>query len=302
MTLPNTPEDIVSKLRMFRSRYPRHSLVLVEGPTDRALWTEYKVDRCALIPAGNKEKAVEALKLANSLKALNGVAAIIDPDYWLVEQSDQLNVGNLQFDNSPDMELMLLTTPALEKVLRNTFVYIATDEIHRFANSLRAEALRLAGEFGYFRLLDFRHREYNLMLRRVADNFPTFIDEQTLRFDDDTVVTTLLGESQAVTSTELLSEVETLKLEISLSAKLCRGNDAISLLAFLLPAHFKAVFKRDISQKARNQTTGNELKRALRLAFEFAHFSLTQLYSRIRAWEAANQPFRIIRTDLVMEH
>lgn len=300
--LPNTPEDIVVKLRMFRSRYPRHTLLLVEGPTDDALWTEYIADRCRLIPAGNKEKAVKALEITHARTSLQGVAAIIDPDYWLAEQSKLLNEESLLFDDSPDMELMLLTTPALEKVMRHTFVYVETDEIHHFANSLRAEALRLAGEFGYFRLLDFRHRNFNLMLRRVADNFPRFIDEQTLRFDTDNIATTLLGESQAVTSTELLSQVETLKSDISLGVKLCRGNDAISLLAFLLPAHFKAVFKRDISQKARNQTTGNELKRALRLAFEFAHFALTQLYSRIRAWEAVNLPFHIIRTDLVMEH
>lgn len=233
---------------------------------------------------------------------MQGVAAIIDPDYWLVEQSKLLNQDSLLFDDSPDMELMLLTTPALEKVLRHTFVYVETDEIHQFTGTLRTEALRLAGEFGYFRLLDFRHRDYNLMLRRVADNFARYIDEQTLRFDDDNVVATLLGESGTVTASELMNQLETLKTEISLEATLCRGDDTILLLAFLLPMRFKAVFKREISQKARNQTTGNELKRALRMAFEFAHFVVTQLYARIRAWEAANLPFYIIRKDLATEH
>ncbi len=301
MMLPNTPEDIVTKLRMFRGRYPRHSLLLVEGQTDEALWTEYIDDRCRLIPTGNKEKAIKALDITNTMTTMKGVSAIVDPDYWLVEQSNLLNVDNLLFDDSPDMELMLLTTPALEKVIRHTFVSEKTDKIHQLADSLRAEALRLACEFGYFRLLDFRHREYNLMLRRVADNFDRYVNEGTPRFNVDDVVETLLGESHAVTAPELVSQVETLKTEISLDAMLCRGKDAISLLAFLLPRHFKAVFERDISQKARNQTTGNELFRALRMAFEFAHFAVTKLYARIRAWEAANLPFYIIRTGLAME-
>ena len=48
-------------------------------------------------------------------------------------------------------------------------------------------------------------------------------------------------------------------------------------------------------KEARKQTSGNELARALRMAFEYAHFVLTELYSRIRTWEADNSPYRIIR-------
>ena len=298
MMLPNTPEDIVAKLRMFRSRYPRHSLVLVEGQTDEALWTEYKASRCTLIPSGNKEKAVKALEITNTKTSLRGVAAVIDPDFWLVERSGLLYMDNLIYDDSPDMELMLLNSSALEKVMRHTFVEVETDEIHQFAHLLRAEAIRLATEFGYFRLLDFRHREYNLMLRRVADKFADFIDPLTIQFRLEDVAETLLDESAVLSVPELLSQAENLKAGISIELLLCRGKDTVSLLSFLLPTHFRMSFHRDMSQRARNQTTGNELTRALRMSFEFAHFVVTDLYTRIRNWESANSPYRILKPDI----
>lgn len=296
--LPNTPEDIVSKLRMFRSRYPSNSLVLVEGQTDQALWSEYKADRCSLIPAGNKEKAVRALEISNTKTSLHGVAAVIDPDYWLIDQPELLKMDNLLHDDSPDMEIMLLNTPALEKVMRHTFVYVETDQIHQFANSLRTEALRLAAEFGYYRLLDFRHREYNLMLRRVADNFVEYIDEQTLQYRSKDVAETLLAETSAPSVPELLTQVEALKVQNSLRMVLCRGKDAISLVAIILPLQFKRVFNRDMSQKSLNQTTGNELTRSLRMAFEVAHFAVTKIYERICKWERDNPKFKILAEDM----
>lgn len=272
--------------------------MLVEGQTDEALWTEYKADRCSLIPAGNKEKAVKAIEITNSKTSLKGVAAIVDPDFWLVEQTDLLDADNLLFDDSPDMEMMMLNSPALDKVLRHTFVNIETDQIHQFANSLRTESLRLALEFGYFRLLDFRHREYNLMLRRVSDKFADFIDEKTFQFSIRDVAAKLLEENSALTVSQFVHQVEALKGQISLEIAVCRGKDAIALLSFLLPLHFKSKFNRDISEKARKQTTGNELARTLRMAFEYAHFLVTQLYSRIRAWENTNTPYKILRPNI----
>ena len=295
---PNTPEDIVASLRMFRLRYPRHSLVVIEGPTDNALWTEYICDRCRLVPAGNKEKALKALDIVNTRTSLEGVAAIVDPDYWLYEQSSLLALDNLLYDDSPDMELMLLRSRSLEKVMRHTFVEFETDEIHLFANELRIEAIRLAGEFGYFRLLDYRHREYNLMLRRVADKFADFIDLQTIQFKRGDVAETLLQESGALTVSELLSRARILEAEATIEVTLCRGRDAVSLLSLILPLHFKRVFHREMSQRARHQTTGNELTRALRMSFEFAHFVGTVLYSRIRDWESANTPYKILKPDI----
>jgi len=298
MLLSNTPEDIVAKLRMFRSRYPRHSLVLVEGQTDQALWTEYRAERCSLIPAGNKEKAVKALEITNSKTSLQGVAAIVDPDFWLVERSTLLDLDDLLFDDSPDIETLMINTPALEKVMRHTFVNLVTDEVHDFAKKLRDEAIRLAVEFGYFRLLDFRQRNYNLMLRRVSDRFADFIDEKTVQFNSHKVATTLLEENSALSASELLEQVEELKGHIKAEMVMCRGKDVLSLLALVMPIHFRSVFKREMSQKARKQTTGNELARALRIAFEYAHFLVTTLYARIRDWETTNTPYKILKPDI----
>ena len=135
--LPNTPEDIVVQLRMFRSRYPADILwfSLKDRQTNAALWTEYRSESDAVLyRAGNKEKAVKALEISHSKRrSLRGVAAIVDPDFWLIERiQNSLDIDNLLYltiRRTYEM-MMLLNTPALEKVMRHTFVNIATDEIH----------------------------------------------------------------------------------------------------------------------------------------------------------------------------
>lgn len=295
MKLPDTPDEIAAELLMLRSQYPKSSLVLVEGHDDGALWTEYKPDRCRLVLAGNKEKAVAALQITNERTTLRGVAAIIDPDYWLVEDSELLNTENLLYDDSPDMETMLLNNSTVRKVMRHLFVSLETDRVHEFADTLLEDSLRLAAEYGYFRLLDYRYRKHNLRLKTVADNLASYLDDTALELRTAEIAETLLGESHTLSVADLQEKIVDLQAEVPSSLALCRGKDASFLLSLLLPLQYKRFFKRDMSQRARKQTTGNELRRFLRTAFDWTCFITTALYRRIREWEASHSPFRIIR-------
>ena len=223
------------------------------------------------------------------------MAAIIDPDYWLVEDSELLNTENLLYNDSPDMETMLLNNRNVRKVMRHLFVSLETHRVHKFADTLLEDTLRLAADFGYFRLLDCRHRNYNLRLKTVSDNFASFIDESALELRTDEIAATLLGESQTLTVADLQEQIAALQAKVPRSLALCRGKDASFLLSLLLPVHYKRFFRRDLSKRARNQTTGNELRRFLRTAFDWTCFIATALYKRIRDWEASHTPFRIIK-------
>ena len=285
MMLSNTPNEIVAELRMSRVDSPSVTFVLLEGPTDKKFWEEYKADRCHLFHTGGKLKAVKVLQIIMKRKTLRGVAAILDPDYWLIEPSDMLNLENLLVGDVPDLELMLIISPALEKILRHT---IDVDDIYKFAETLRSESLRLGMEYGYFRLVDFRHREYNLSFNRVS--FAEVIDNQTLQLNKNSVAEKLV-ENSAITPHQLLEQAEKLSKEYPPSVKLCRGHDILSIMACLLR------FDDDLSERAKIQTQSNELSRTLRASYEFQYFISTKLFERIREWESDNSPYRIIRQE-----
>ena len=106
------------------------------------------------------------------------VAAIIDPDYWLIDDLDKLNMSNLLYDDVHSWEVTLVTSPALETVMRNT---LPADVEDSYAGELRETAIRLATDYGYFRLLDHRHRDLNLSFRQVS--LEKVIDKRSLALD-----------------------------------------------------------------------------------------------------------------------
>jgi len=255
----------------------------VEGRTDEALWAEYKADRCNLFPMGGKQHVLAAIRAINERPSMHGVAAIVDPDFWLLENSQHLQMRNLLYDDLPDVELMLVTSPALEKVLRHT---LSLSDLRQFAEDLRRAALNIATEYGYFRLLDARRRDFGLSFKAVR--FAEVIDSpvQTLRLEH---VAAQLSSRSKITKEALLQEIAQLRQDIAPTIALCRGKDVIAILAQLL--HLRP----ELSEKEKLQTKSNELSRVLRIAYELAYFVTTQLYKRIRKWESQNRPFRIVQ-------
>ncbi len=280
----SSPNRLLAKLIMKRNAKPHFAYVLVEGKTDQAVWSKFKSDECELLPADGKDKVMATLRMANFKQpSWRNVAAIVDPDYWLIEQSDELMIPNLLFDDTPDLEIMLITSEALESVVLNT---ITVDGAHDFCRSLRGESFRLAQQFGYFRLLDFRNRHFNLSFKRVS--FAEVIDRRTLQLDEERVTRELVTNS-TLTAGDLASHIAELRSERPAELKLCRGRDVRDIVACLIE------FNDELSASVKIKTRSNELARALRMAFEFAHFVMTALYRRIRDWEARHAPFRIIR-------
>ena len=301
MTLSNMPPyEIVNELRKSRVADKHDSLVLLEGTSDRALWTGYTSKRCQLFPLHGKSKVVDVVELVNGRTTLNGIAGIVDPDFWLVEQDKRLSIENILFDNVPDVELMLLLSPALEKALRNTITDHHPDRIAHFSELLRNESMRLAIDFGYFRLVQLRRQKFDLKLRAVADSLSSYIDGVTLLLDDEKVADTLAHEGSRTLEAQVLETVRRFRQEIDASIQLCRGKDALSIMAFILPSLYMRTFGGDELLKlllSQFQIDGDnhELARVLRMNFEYSDFQSTLLYDRILKWESDNIPFRIIK-------
>ena len=282
---PSTPSRLFAKLKMKRNANPTHTYVLVEGKTDQAVWARFKADYCELMRADGKDKVIATLQLVNRKHpSWRNVAAIVDPDLWLIENADELNIANLLVDDIPDLDLMLIISPALETVVRNT---ISVEKADEYTERLRNEALDLAMEFGYFRLFDYRHREYHLSsFRQIV--FEDVIDKRSIKLDVDTIAETLVRNSP-ITESHLLEQIGRLHNEYSPNIKLCNGHDVRDIIACLIG------FDDSLPEIVKIQTQSRELSRTLRMAYEFADFITTQLYKRIRSWESENIPYRIIR-------
>ncbi len=294
---PSVVSEII--MRRFWSGKKHETFVMVEGPTDKVLWEEFKNKKCHLhnVPKGKgKDYIINEIE-SDALRGLPGIAAIVDADYWLITPPDELSTDNLLYDGyCPDVELILLNSPALKKVFRKTFYKYDKYEIHEFAEKLKEESLRLAAELGYFRLLN--HIEGCGISFKEID-YDEFIDKDTLEFNREgrDWFAKRLTESKAwISSKELLQGVERLRKEYpqeEYNIQLCRGKDVISIMIYILPTLFKSQFGDDLPQNILNmELTGN-----LRMSYEYGYFEKTSLFSSIREWESDNPPYRIIRQE-----
>lgn len=265
----------------------RYTYVLVEGSDDFRVWTKFKAHLCKIVIADGKDKLLAKLRFFNTrYPHWKNVAAIADPDLWLIENADELDTENLLYDDMPSLELTLVTSPALETVLLNT---LPVDVAASYGKQLRKTALRLATEYGYFRLLDYRHREYNLSFNQVS--FDAVMDSESLEFDNVRIAASLVKYS-VLSASLLLDRITELRRQVAPDIRLCRGHDVLDIMACLMSRD------SDLSGKARVQTRSGELSRALRMAYEFVDFVKTALYGRIQEWESANCPYKILKPDI----
>ena len=270
------------------------TVVMVEGKTDQVLWEEYRSQQdCTLYPTRGKDILIEALKICGK-RGYRGIAGIVDADYWLVTEAIELGTENLIYDDlCPDMESILLDSPALRKVLRHSISAEEIEPIHAFADKLKQEAQRLATEFGYFRLLNHLN-DYGLRCNSIR--FHEIIDIDTLELDGNLVASRLAADQPGLTSEDLLRQVDELRKEYPpCNLQLCRGKDVLEIMATIMPTLYRSQFGEDLSLVSIAAFRPQGLPNDLRLAYEYGYFRGTSLYNCIRKWESDNGPFRIIK-------
>lgn len=128
-----------------------HSLLIVEGPTDKKLYGQFiDTSRCQIIIAYSKATAIEALSTLEKDNCL-GILAIVDADFDVLE--DTLSTShNLLLTDTHDLETMMLQSPALEKLLTE---YCSEGKMATFeekhGKDVRAKLVESATPVGYLR-------------------------------------------------------------------------------------------------------------------------------------------------------
>ena len=255
------------------------------------------------LPAQSKERVVDVIDIANVKTQLVGIAGIIDADLWLIEDDKRLVTTNLLYGDVPDVELMLLRSAALEKALRNTITEYSPERIAELAVSLRNESLRLAADFGYFRLYHYRHPKSDLKLRVVSDALPSYMDTEAIAWHYDKIAHSLTSGSSRITAKNLLERIARLREKVEPGILLCRGKDALSILAALLPTLYRRRFGNDdwldvVISQFQIAPQNHEIARILRMNYEFEDFKRSELCIRIHNWESSNSPYKILKPEI----
>lgn len=282
-----TAHDIANGIRMTRAQH-LGAFFIVEGETTdlRVFAHLVAAESCQLVPAHGKSNAIDALQILED-DQFQGVLAVVDADFWRLEGKVP-GSPNLLITDTHDLETMILKSPALDKVLAE---YGSTKKIQQLTEhegkNLRQLLLACACPIGYLRWIS---QTEELSLRFEDIRFSRFIDSDCLALDIAKMIKTIKDKScrHDLEEEVLKSSICELSDADHDPWDVCCGHDLVCILSEGL--------RKAIGSKNLRDVKPDRLERALRLAYEFAHFTATQLCASLRAWESANRPFQVLPT------
>lgn len=277
-----TPQDIANNVRMMRAQY-HGAILIVEGGTDMRVYEPF-VDEahCKLTPACGKENAIGALDILEKNR-LEGVLVIVDADFWRLDGTKP-NSPNLLLTDTHDLETMILSSDALEKV---TSEFASPAKISKLGKPIRDILLESAAPIGFFRWLSSATKD-NLCVEFKKLAFDNFVDRRSLKVDIDKLIREAKVKSQnpsldASAITRRIAKLETVGYDLW---QVCSGHDLVQILSIGLKSLF--------GNRRAKGVTPQIVDGMLRVAYEYSHFCYTQLYASIKSWSKANQPYEIL--------
>ena len=270
--------------------------LIVEGSTDKRVYQWLAAEnKCRIIAAQSKENAVKALAMLED-EGILGILAIVDADFMALEDEQSLS-PNLLLTDTHDLEMMILNSLALEKVLDEFGSAVKIKNlVDKCKKDIRSLLLACAMPIGYLRWISLRE---NLSLKFEDLKFEKFINKDDLTIDIMQLIrivqshTTSQKDSQKplLKDSDLQDKIEQLSSDTHDPWHICCGHDVVTILSFGLR---KAIGNSKITEP-------DLIEKCLRLAYEHAFFSQTQLYAAIQIWEEINDTFAVLRDPRTME-
>ncbi|MFP5274218.1 DUF4435 domain-containing protein [Coleofasciculus sp.] len=275
-----TPDRIANQIRMRRSSH-KGSFIIVEGRSDKLVYERFIDDtNCEFSIAIGKENAVAAIRILEQ-DNFAGVLAIVDADFCRLE-GNLPSSSNLLLTDDHDLEMMLLKSLALDKVLSERG---SEDKINNFGQDIRLTLLESGKRIGYLRWVSLKE---NLSLKFKELSFSKFIDKSTLVIDTAKLIKAVKDHSQklALIDQDIQKSIETLENSTHDPWQVCCGHDIICILSMGLSKVWGSWKTNDVKPDI--------LERELRLAYEDSYFYRTQLYKSIQQWEVNNKPYQVL--------
>lgn len=264
------------------------AFLLVEGGSDERFWLA-RVDprSCQVRAVGNRDKALAELRTVKA-EGKGGFVAVLDADFDRVEDT-LAGEPDVVWTDLHDLELMLIASPALDKVLVEACSRPKREKLEAEERCTVREALLSRGlQPARLRWLS-RREKLALTFRKLSPDgtfsflkYSAFCERTTWKLDVAKLVKTVLDFStqHRLKPQDLLQRMSALP-EVD-AWQLCVGHDLVGLLAV------------GLSSKLGNRNLQIEdLQERLRLAFEQSHLEATAMFAALRKWERDNTPFKL---------
>lgn len=271
-----SPGALAAEIVMSRQNW-NGAFMIVEGPCDSRFFNARKSSTCEVVLGWGRRNVVEAIKILDGRNEA-GVCGVIDDDFDSLPNSSPTISPNLIRTDPRDLEGILLRSSALEKALSE---FCRIDALTTFVSaeppSIANALLRRALLFGKIHYINSRGPQVCLKSLKPM----RFIDPAKWEYSENEIKIVAVGLGVS-------SDVASLNHEIALVPDfppwlLCRGHDLIDILY----GGFLRCF-------GSGRATPDALESVLRSGIERREFDLTELMARIRDWEAAQAPFRLL--------
>lgn len=231
-----TGDTIANAVRMIRAaQLTKRTVMIVEGESDRRFLEICMRGRLECYPVKGKDKVIKALEVLKRESALGWFFALMDADF------DRLLGVTVSHDSAVmtdlhDLECELLSSPALEKVVREycsedkCFSALGVRDLVLAAVRIRQELLEQGSVLGAIR---FVSRRDGLSVKFSGMSYEAILVPKTVKVDPVEAVRYLLSRGSHVTNEgSLMAEVKKVLDAGHEAWQLCQGHDLVNL--FLL--------------------------------------------------------------------
>ncbi len=269
--------DIANTVRMMRTLHAG-AILIVEGDKDALAYGRVvEPTLCRVVPGFGKASALEALGILEGA-GTPGIAAVVDSDFSKITGAVPPS-PNAFVTDAHDLETVMIASPALDKVLEE----FGSQRKMR-GKDIRQTVLENGQLIGYLRFVSMQDG-LNLAFENLP--FSAFVDKETMRVDIGGLIKTVKNKSgrHRLDERALKARLQDLVGRHN-PLDVCCGHDLIGILSTGL--------RKGIGSRNAAEVSTEVLQRSLRLAYEKAHFSTTQLHAGLAAWPNRQPGFRIV--------
>ncbi len=280
-------DSLAAEVRLQRTQDSR-IVILVEGATDARFFERFvDHEQCYVLSAHDRERALALLRILNS-ESFSGILAVVDADFGRVNGTIESD-ANLVFCDGHDLEMMLIRSQALERVISEHGSREKLQLFYADRNPPTVLAAFLARSCMPIGALVLTSLKNELALTFDGLPFSDFIDKSTLELDLNKLVRSVMNKSNRHDPQLFMELSKSVGTELSVHCdawEMSRGHDCVEFLAFALRSAIGTKKSKTEDRKPQSVNIG-VLERELRLAFSEADFLCTELARAIIEWESS---------------
>ena len=275
------PVSIANAIRLKRSHHPGCFLI-VEGRDDRLFFEQF-VNRsdCSVQVVDGKSNVVEVIDILDA-DNFPGAVGVIDADLDHVEGCSWQS-RNIIVLETYDLEALLIKSRALERVLVERG---SSEKITGRTKPPREELIDAAVPIGCLRL---HSRRSKLTLKFDGMRYAKFVDRDSLQTDVRKLVREVKNRSQRsdLAYDDTVQEILSIRSTVNDPWLVCCGTDMVEILSIGL--------RRALGTNNAGAVSPDELRRCLRLAYQWQELTDSQLGRDLREWAKRNRGFRVLK-------